>query len=168
MWIHDCVNIVIVVRKKKSTKFEIYSYNPFIFNKSGKRGLIYQLSYNDTFFPNKIKNLHGYEIRVSMHPRPPYSFLKNFKELDKGTEVEILKSMISTFNFTPVIITSREDANDYVVQLQNGSQNGLIGDLLINKLVEDLFHLLQKLIRLCIKFEQNYLQIRHDREHFLY
>lgn len=122
-----------MVQTETLTEFEVYSYNPFILDESAKRGVVYHVPFNEHFFPNKIQNLYGYGIRVSIHPRPPFSVLKNSNELESGIEVEILRSMASVFNFTPVLVTSQQNAYDYVVQLENGTEKGPIGNLLINK-----------------------------------
>ena len=126
------MNVVVIVNTN-SIKYKIYSYNPFIIKDSEERGLFYPLSHETEFFPNKIENVYGHNIRVSIYHRPPYSFLDNYIKLTNGTEVELIKSMSTKFNFTTVLITSNIDSSDYVIKLGNGIKQGPIGDLLINK-----------------------------------
>lgn len=137
-WAVDCANVVIALLNDKNAT--IYSHNPFVADgseKAGQRpnttGLTYVIKPNDLLFPEKLRNLYGYEVSTSIYGHGPHTNLGSTKTILKdatGADVEIFRYVAERLNFTARLVTSEEDAASHLVQLPSGRTVGPIGDIL--------------------------------------
>ena len=128
------MNVVIIVFDNIAFNFNIYSYNPFIERKINKLNSIYNLNAMDSFFADKVKNLYGYPITISMFNRTPFSVL-NASQLLSGAEVKTIETFCMWLNCTLKLNTAEQDIFDYEVTLENGNKTGPIGDILLNRYI---------------------------------
>lgn len=91
IWAHKILNFVLIFVHKH---LEIFSYNPF----SDKKILnLTETPYED-FFPDKVNNLNGHNLRVSIFDYPPTT--EKFKNEWYGKDFQHLKMVTSMINAT--------------------------------------------------------------------
>jgi hypothetical protein len=109
---------------------KIHSFNPFT--------QIYceeSFDKNRILFPDKVKNLNKYKLRVGVVDYPPYSDVsvaKDGKMLFRGPGGELINSLIKYINFT--IVPEIGSLSQYGVLLPNGSVTGLLAKIKDRKL----------------------------------
>ncbi|KAK0074155.1 hypothetical protein PV326_012685 [Microctonus aethiopoides] len=105
-WSLDCLNVA-VFTSAKSFKVVRFTYNPFIFGPHGRGQLMRARKYH-RLFPDKLKNLHGYEIPISVYHVVPNAILAHYTTLKgaRGSAVELINYFASLMNFTIVLKSS--------------------------------------------------------------
>ncbi|THK33218.1 uncharacterized protein LOC114841598 [Diachasma alloeum] len=134
-WSLDFLNVILVTMSDDSTNhgLAVHSYDPFWVNKGGVRGKVYTLAVADLLYPNKMKNLQGYPIAVSMYDTFLSHPVTNISQLRANSDVELLLSLSSWLNFT-IDLRSRpiSTAEYYRMKSPNGTVVGIIYDLITN------------------------------------
>ncbi|RZC39564.1 hypothetical protein BDFB_011123, partial [Asbolus verrucosus] len=93
LWRNNILNFVVVFVYKQ---LEVFSYNPF--NNNEIINLTNRAYHSDTLFPDKLKNLNGYELKVSIFPTIPMTM--KIKEEWYGRDYQQLKMVTSIMNAT--------------------------------------------------------------------
>lgn len=134
-WSLDCLNIAVIMITPKRFKVTRYIYNPFI---SGPhdRGLITRAPKYYRFFPDKLNNLHGHKIAISVYHVAPNAVLAHYTTLKgaRGSAVELINYFASQMNFTIVLKSSPLPLSSYTQNLPEEKYNkamvGPVGDII--------------------------------------
>lgn len=149
LWIKERIlNVFIVTRHsqfinemhetKNSTK--VWAYNPFELNIHNSRGRIYQFEYGHALFnedtDNRLGNVHGYPLHVSMFTQYPTAIpvnsVKNNPTRYEGMDGHMLYTTAAYFNFSLRLYTSY-GTNTYGTVLHNGSIIGSLADIVYGR-----------------------------------
>jgi hypothetical protein len=103
IWINHVLNFVVVF---VFDHLEVFSFNPF-----NRNEIVNVSQHPNQFFADKLQNLHGYELRVSLFEQ--LSLL--FKDVDRwyGMDYKILKMVTTTMNATFRIVEPAFNRKDH-------------------------------------------------------
>lgn len=89
----------------------------------------------EPLFPDKLKDLRGVRIPISLYPNKPSASLPQSGDLATATgmDVELVRYASRRLNFTVDLLSRPVDAVSYVTILPNGRKIGPIGDVLTGK-----------------------------------
>lgn len=126
-------------KTKNSTK--VWAYNPFELNTQNSRGHIYQFQYGHALFnehrDNRLRNVHGYPLHVSMFAQYPTAIPVNSVENNstryEGMDGHMLYITAAYFNFS-LRLYSSYDTNTYGTVLDNGSIIGSLADIVYGRM----------------------------------
>lgn len=110
IWTNHILNFVVVFVQKK---LEVFTYNPF-------KNEIVNLTVTPGYFPDKIKNLYGYKLRISFFENLPLIRKNDNKWI--GKDYEVLKFITNMLNSTFEIIEPPENTHYY------GAYNDITND----------------------------------------
>lgn len=148
--VHEILDVAVLMvtdeyegEKYLKTITKMMLYNPFSENKGLRRPEFMNIVFNEThfeeqvqemkdFISSRVKNLHGYPLRVSIFEYPMISK----PQYDSDGEIthysyidgETLTIMSKFINFTP-IYTKSNTSSSYGMQLSNGTFVGSLGDV---------------------------------------
>lgn len=94
IWRHSIMNFVLIYN---TTAINVVGYNPF--NKTILNFTNYLPHYADcTLFPNKLRNMYGYEIQVTLFDDWPKNVYENGKYI--GLDSDVLNIVLEVYNAT--------------------------------------------------------------------
>lgn len=139
-WHNNSINVVLLVLDKLKNKTIAYTYDPFAFKVKTKfgnreRGKLYEITGKEaTLFPDKLKNLNGYSIPISLYQHQPHARLNNDSiELADGKDVNYCRFLSQWMNFSIALKTAKVPLINYIVNLPNKTRVNVIGDIITNR-----------------------------------
>lgn len=125
---------------KTNNSTKVWAYNPFELNTQNSRGHIYQFEYDHALFnehrDNRLRNVHGYPLHVSMFTQYPTAIPVNSVENNstryEGMDGNMLYITAAYFNFS-LRLYSSYDTNTYGTVLDNGSIIGSLADIVYGR-----------------------------------
>jgi hypothetical protein len=123
---------------KNSTK--VWAYNPFEVNTQNSRGNIHRFEYGHSLFnehtDNRLRNVHGYPLHVSMFTQYPTAIpvnsVTNNSTTYEGMDGHMLYTTAAYFNFSLRLCTSY-GKNTYGSVLHNGTILGSLADIVYGR-----------------------------------
>lgn len=146
LWTKERVlNVLIVTRhshfsceinENTNNSIKVWMYNPFEVNANNSRGNIYNFEYghdlSNAYTHNRLRNVHEYQLQVSMFTQYPTAIpvnnVNNNSTTYEGMDGHILSNMAQYFNFKLKVHTTYGN-NPYGSVLQNGSVMGSLADV---------------------------------------
>ena len=150
LWIKDRIlNVFIVTRhshliremNETTNSTKVWAYNPFELNTHNSRGHIYQFEYGRGLFnehtDNRLRNVHGYPLHVSMFKQYPTAIpvnsVTNNSTRYEGMDGHMLYTTAAYFNFSLRLYPSY-GTNRYGTVLDNGSIIGSLADIVYGRM----------------------------------
>ncbi|THK33191.1 uncharacterized protein LOC114841538 [Diachasma alloeum] len=126
-WQREMLNVIAITPTQDLPL--IHTYNPFLVGTENPPGELMNLT--SEFFPDKLKNLHKYPVRIAFYENPPYVYPKTHPAPMDGGDYALMTFLSERLNFTMKSSMKQVTFADTFFQLSNRKRTAAIGDLLM-------------------------------------